>query len=144
MSNLRSARLADIPRIVELGKKFLHASAYDKHFSENAPQMQSLAERLLNGEGDIIVSERNGVITGMLGFIVYPHHISGELVAGEVFWWVEPDARGDGIKLMHQAESMAQYMGATKMQMIAPTAQVGSVYQRLGYEFIESAYQRTF
>jgi hypothetical protein len=30
----------------------------------------------------------------MLGYVIFPHFLSGELVAGEVFWWVEPEDTG--------------------------------------------------
>ena len=40
------------------------------------------------------VRNEDGAIVGMLGFIHAPTtFISGERVAGEVFWWTEPEHR---------------------------------------------------
>jgi histone acetyltransferase (RNA polymerase elongator complex component) len=57
-----------------------------------------------------------------------------------VEWWVEPEHRGAGVRLVREAEKRAKEAGAQRIQMIAPTKQVGAIYERLGYAFIESAY----
>jgi GNAT superfamily N-acetyltransferase len=62
---------------------------------------------------------------------------------GEVFWWVEPEHRGEGVKLLREAEKRAKHAGAQTMQMIAPTDKVAGLYQRFGYEFVEAAYQKS-
>jgi GNAT superfamily N-acetyltransferase len=59
-----------------------------------------------------------------------------------VLWWVEPEHRGDGLRLLREAESRAKLANAKYMQMIAPTEAVETVYKRLGYQYVESTYQR--
>ncbi len=78
----------------------------------------------------------------MIGLVLYPHHLSGEWTAGEVFWWVEPEARGEGLQLMKQAEAWARGRGAAAIQMIAPSTQVGVIYRRYGYAPIETTYSK--
>lgn len=141
MTELRLAREADIPRLIEMGERFRAGSSYERHLAANPEQMTKMAAQLIAVDG-LLISERSGHITGMLGFLVFPHFLSGEVVGGEVFWWVEPEHRGDGLKLLREAERQATARGAKKMQMIAPTDQVARVYQHLGYDFVESAYQR--
>lgn len=138
---IRGARLDDIPALIRMGKKFRHA-AYRRHLAENPEQMRRMAAQLIGADG-LLVMEHDREITGMLGFLVFPHFLSGELVAAEVFWWVEPQHRGDGLKLLREAERRARAAGAKRMQMIAPNQRVASLYSRLGYEFVESAYQRS-
>ncbi|KKL86125.1 hypothetical protein LCGC14_1947880, partial [marine sediment metagenome] len=72
------------------------------------------------------------------------HYVSGELIAGEVVWWVDPEARTrrTGLKLMRKAEETAMGMGAVKMQMVAPNERIGKLYEHFGYTKVESTYQR--
>jgi GNAT superfamily N-acetyltransferase len=139
---IRLAVDSDVPRLVEMGLRFLRESSYARHLSENPQQMAELAGQLVTS-GCVLVSERDSQIVGMLGYVLYPHFLSGELVAGEVFWWVEPEFRGEGVKLLRDVERRAKAVGARRMQMISPTDQVAAVYQRCGYEFVEAAYQKT-
>jgi GNAT superfamily N-acetyltransferase len=138
---IRAATSQDVPRLVEMGRRFRSETGYAKVLAENPGKMTELATQLAE-RGGLLVSERQGKIVGMIGFYVYPHFLSGEQAGGEVFWWVEPEHRGEGIKLLKEAERLARTRGAKTMQMIAPTDQVAAVYRRLGYEFVEASYQR--
>lgn len=139
---IRPAVPADIPRLVAMGQRFRAETGYSKHMSENLWQMEKTAAFLISS-GGLLVSELRGELIGMIGFALYPHLLSGETVAGEVMWWVEPEYRGGGIKLLLEAERRARADGAKRMQMIAPCDEVARVYQRCGYEYVESAYQKT-
>lgn len=139
---IRAAVEADIPRMVEMGLRFHRESSYKETLAANPEQMRTLCVQLLSGHG-LLVSERDGELVGMIGFFISPHFISGESAATECFWWVEPEYRGEGIRLMREAEKFARSSGATKMMMIAPTDQVANVYERLGYDFVEYAYQKS-
>jgi GNAT superfamily N-acetyltransferase len=125
-----------------MGQRFRQETEYSQHVGENPEQMAMLGAKLIEGNG-LLISERNGVVVGMIGYIVFPHFISGEIVAGEVFWWVEPEHRGEGPKLLREAEKRVAAAGAKRMQMIAPNERVGKLYERFGYSFVESTYQRT-
>jgi GNAT superfamily N-acetyltransferase len=138
---IRAAIASDVPRLVEMGRRFRAETGYAKHLAENPAKMAELAQQLADA-GCLLVSERDDQIVGMIGFIVYPHFLSGETTGGEVFWWVEPEHRGEGVKLLREAERVARTAGAKTMQMIAPTDRVATLYQRLGYEFVEASYQR--
>lgn len=143
---IREATPADIPRIVEMGRRFRMESSYKDHLAENPEQMKALAEQIIsNPKGSILVSEKDGKLTGMLALLVFPHYLSGESIAIEVLWWVEPEARAGstGLKLMREAEEIAVEMGAKKMQMVAPTERIGKLYEHLGYSRVESSYQRS-
>jgi len=125
-----------------MGQRFREETTYGEHVGENSTQMAKTASQLIGLDG-LLVAERQGKIIGMLGFIVFPHFLSGETVAGEVFWWVEPDFRGEGVKLLREAEKLAKERGAKRMQMIAPNDHVGQFYQHVGYNFVESTFQRS-
>jgi len=138
---IRLACAADVPRLVELGLRFRRESEYNAHLSENAEKMAELATQLAEREC-LVVSERGGRLVGMLGYVIFSHFLSGETVSGEVFWYVEPEFRGEGLKLLRAAEERSKQAGARWMQMIAPNERVAAVYERLSYKYVESAYQR--
>ena len=139
---IREATREDIPRIVEMGCHFRGDSRYEKYLRENPSKMAELADTMIAKNG-LLVSESDGKVVGMLASIIYPHFISGDIFSGEIVWWVEPEYRGDGVRLVRTMENRARLAGAKYAQMIAPTEQVGHLYKRLGYEYVESTYQKT-
>jgi GNAT superfamily N-acetyltransferase len=139
---IRAAVERDIPRIIEMGHRFNRSSPYSTKLLASAEQMGVLARKLIPAK-EILMLEVDGETVGMIGFYVYPHFLSGETIAGEIFWWVEPEYRGHGKELLRAAENEARNRGAKKMQMIAPDERVGKLYKRLKYEYVESTYQRS-
>ncbi len=138
--SLRVATLDDVPQLVAMGRRFLAASHYRHVLAENPAQMGALATRLITQEdGDVLVLDR-GDLVGMLGLLVFAHPLSGCRVTSELFWWVEPEVRGDGVKLLKAGERWAIAQHSEQLHMIAPTARVGAFYTRLGYEATEIAF----
>jgi hypothetical protein len=138
---VRAATLADVPALVTLGQAFLRGSAYKDLIAENPDQMAALVGRLITGEADavVLVADRAGTLTGMIGLVIAPHHLSGERVAMEAFWYADG---GDGVRLLKRAEAWASTHGAVAMQMVAPSERIGAFYARLGYGLIEWGYMR--
>lgn len=141
---IRAAVIADIPHIVALGRRFLAEAEYHGVIGENVAQMEALAARLITGvDSTVLLVDGSEGPVGMIGMVFYHHMISGEPLAGEVFWWVNPEQRRDGVRLLRAAEQWARDKGAVFMQMIAPNDRVGEFYAALGYVKIETAFQRT-
>ena len=139
---IREAQEADLDRLVEMGQRFLRESSYKAHLSDNPEQMRKLAKDLTE-RNSVLVAEEDGQLIGMLGFLIYDHFISGEKTCGEVFWWLEKEHRGAGLKLLRETEKRARLAGASHVQMIAPNERVAGLYRRLGYQYVESTYHRT-
>lgn len=140
---IRDATAADIPRLVEMGTRFLTETVYSGKVPVNPPAMTRTLELLLASDlGALFVSDVGGVVTGMIGLLVFEHPITGARTAQELFWWVEPEHRGHGVRLLARGEQWAVAAGAERLHMIAPTPAVGHLYERLGYDFLESAYQK--
>jgi len=123
-----------------MGRRFREESSYSKYLADNPERMAVLGKHLLLSDG-LLVAEKDGKIIGMLGFIIHSHFISGETVAGEVFWWMEPEHRGDGLKLLDETKRRARLAGAKYLHMIAPSERVARLYKHLHYEFVESTFQ---
>jgi RimJ/RimL family protein N-acetyltransferase len=139
---IRAATEADIPALVAMGREFRAQTGYHRVIAEDAAQMATFCRQLLGGLGTILVLEDDGGLIGMIGLTCLPHFLSGEVTAGEVFWWVDLAHRGRGLRLLRAAEAWARAQGAVSLQMIAPDARVERLYERLGYVAIERTYQR--
>jgi N-acetylglutamate synthase-like GNAT family acetyltransferase len=142
---IREATLNDVPRVVELGRKFLAEGPYAGQIKDNPEQANRFTTLLIdNPSAKILVSEKNGTVTGVLAFLLFPHHFSGEMTALEIIWYVEPQYRPGGIamRLMWTAERIAQEMHAHFMQFTAPDAKASAIYERFGYHQVEIGYQK--
>jgi GNAT superfamily N-acetyltransferase len=139
----RPATAADVEGIVAMGARFLAQSVYRGRLADNPAQVRALATQLVDApHGDVLVVDADGVLVGMLALIAYAHHLSGEWVAGEVAFWIDPPYRGLGLRLLRDAERWARAQGAVRLELIAPTRDVETLYTRLGYAPIERTYQR--
>jgi GNAT superfamily N-acetyltransferase len=139
---IREATLADVPVLVELGERF-RAEYYSEILASNTEQMTEVARRLIAiDHGLLLVDDRGGALVGMLGGFVYDHPISGSRTAVEMFWYVMPEFRGAGIRLLKRFERWAHDAGASLLQMIAPSSEVGSMYERMGFTYVETTYQK--
>ena len=140
---IRAATIADVPRLVEMGIRFITETRYAVLLPVNVAQLTALMEELVSAAArTILVLERDGRLIGMLGLLAFTHPVSGEPVVSEVFWWVDPEARGDGLRLLTAAEHWTVDQGAVLLQMIAPTPAVERLYTRRGYVPVERLYQR--
>lgn len=141
---MRMATEADVPALVAMGERFIAESEYRAHIGANAAQMSRVLTGLVtSADGCVLVTGPTGAPTGMIGLVLLNHPYSDERIASELFWWVEPERRGDGLRLLRAAEDWARSHGATRMQMVAPNDRVSRLYERLGYSRVEVAYQRS-
>jgi RimJ/RimL family protein N-acetyltransferase len=138
---IRAATAADLATCVEMGVRF-GREVYAGKVAVDADTILALGVRLLE-QGTILVAEKDRAPIGMLGLIVLPHLFSGQPHCSEVFWWVDPDHRGCGLRLLRAGEAWAWDHGATSFHVSAPDLRVGALYERLGYTKVETAYLRT-
>lgn len=80
----------------------------------------------------LIVSE-----TGMIGGMVFPLWVTGEIIAQEMFWW------GDA-SLLARFEARARQMGATAINMMSLTQRVADHYLARGYTKLETIWVKEF
>ncbi len=145
---IREAAATDIPRIIEMGSRSIGEGPYSAILADKPEVTTRLAEKLLTApNAKILVSEaEDGRVYGVFAFILFDHYYSGEFVAGEMIWYLEPEARKSGmaLELLWAAEKLAHDMGAKKMQLTAPTEEIAAMYTKLrGYRKVETAFQRS-
>jgi len=144
---IRDAVIGDVDALVNLGTSFLAQTPYGALLPTQPAAIAGIMTRLIESpDGVLFVSvDRAGTLTGMLGALCFVHPLSGEWVASEFYWWVEPAARGglDSLRLLKLTITWARAQGAVRLHMIAPEGSgVGRLYRRLGFVPVETAYQK--
>lgn len=141
---IRQATAADIPALLELAAHFRERTTYQKFVAWRPEQIARLIPRVLD-VGVILLAEDGDQALGMLALAVLEHPYTGELVADELVWWVEPHARNRSIgpRLLRGGEAWARAKGATILSMVAPVgSSVGAYYERLGYTPVETRHHK--
>jgi len=143
----RQATEDDTSALVWMLREFVTSTKYRKFVGDSPEALNGFLQSLMtNDSAAIFVAERDARVVGMIGVLGYVHPMSGETVAGELFWWLDPEHRGAGGWLLRRAESWARGYGAKSLQMIAPfdKPHIGEMYRRLGYEPVEVAWHLKF
>jgi hypothetical protein len=127
-----------------MGAAFVAQTGYRAHMGVSVDAWTDLIAQLITRDDAFVaVSEDAQGVTGMIGGVVLAHPVMGVRTASELFWWVNPTARGRaGLRLLQAFEAWARAQGAAVVQMIAPTEAVGRLYARFGYVPVEMTYQR--
>lgn len=138
---VRLATLADVPTLTAMGQTFL-SSLYAGLLADNPAALATLASTLIGRDDSVVfvADDPHAGVVGMIAMMVYAHPMSGERVASELFWWVEPAHRGIGVKMLRQAQLWATARDAVLLQMIAPTPDVAAFYTRLGFQPVETTF----
>lgn len=138
--------VSELSKLSELGLKFYAESGLPGRFVPSVFEA-SWTKFYGLGMGQIFKLEEDGKVVGAIGGMIYPDPNDGDLVASEMFWFVEPEARGGGIRLFIAFENWAKERGAKRIAMIhlqslAPEA-LERLYFRKGYRKTESHYFKT-
>lgn len=141
---IRDADSNDFGDLERMGISFAKAAGLVDVNSETLMQtLQSLSD---NGILKVAV---NGSVIGCVGALVFPHWWNhNEIVAQELFWWVDEDHRGGSaaLRLLTALEKTAKEHGASKLMMLClddlDGKKVAGMYSRLGYVPQEQTFVR--
>lgn len=143
---IRLATEADIPRVVELGSLSLLNGPYRGEIRDNPEHHAKLALDVIREKGHVIVIEHEGLIVGLLAFIIFPHYFSGDITGGELMWYVLPEYRKacglDTIATIRMAERLSREAGAKWMQFSTPTQELAKAYELMKYKPMELTYRK--
>lgn len=137
---IREADHDDIPDLVVMGLRFIRSSSYAGQIGENPDALFDIMLRFIDDDDAILLVQGEGKPEGMIGGLVYSHPLSHQIFFSELFWWVEPEHRGNGLELPRQAEAWGKSAGATHSIMISPNDKTSRVYEALGYSRLETHY----
>ena len=75
---------------------------------------------------------------------MFPDPNTGEMLATEFFWFVNPESRGSGLKLLKVFEKWAKEKGCKKVIMVhlsdSMPEKIRNIYLRFGYKVAETHY----
>jgi len=143
---IRPTTIADLPRLCDLFEAFRSSSVYAQYGPAHPEVSTALLERLLTHPDAIIFgAEDERTLVGMIGVMVTPHPMTGERMATELFWWMDPAHRGQGLALLSRAERWASDQGAVRLLMVSPhgSPDVERMYTRLNYVPVETSWQKS-
>ena len=139
---MRLATIDDLPEIVRMGTEFADALGE----ASDTASIEDTAINLIESDIGVLLIEDHA----MAGALVVPNFFNSDrLIATELFWWVDKDARGNGIgaRLLNGLESWAKECGAERLSMISMASlsgSIGKLYEKAGYRQFETSYMRKF
>lgn len=133
---IRPATPADIPFVMEMGRKFADEAGVTARIGWDDESVHDMLETLIaEDDGILLVSER-----GMIGGFVSEHPFNRNTrLFSELFWRAED---GNGLALLAEAERLAAERGATRSLMVAMDGmdRTRRLYARLGYAPCEAQF----
>lgn len=148
MTTIRPATREDIPRIVEMGRRFYAASGYEAIAPVSDASIAGLAILTMDGAGVMLVAEADEQVIGMVCLFIEPFTFNPSVtVATELAWWIEPECRGGmlAVRMMGALEEACRAKGAQWVRMatlVTSPPQAAALYERLGYQRGDSYYMR--
>ncbi len=140
----RPATELDLPILVSMFQQFVASTQYAQYVGQNPEHCTAMIAHMLRMPDYAIFVVGDEPIVGMVGVMAFMQPFSGEIVASELFWWLDPEHRGHGGWLLRRAEKWARERGARRMSMMAPIdkPRVAETYLKLGYREVERVFQR--
>lgn len=133
----RHAESSDIFECLRMGRAFAKAAGLEADDLSIVDTLRSLMEA-----DSLFVTGYPA--HGMAGVLVYQNYFKrDQRIAQEMFWWVDPEARGLGAgrKLLETIEAWAKEQGAQKLTMVAlddvDGERVAGMYKAAGYRPLE-------
>lgn len=134
---IRIATTEDEELILRHILKFVATTPYKDYVDEEA--LKNVINIFLNSPDKIILCHGE---VGMLVGMAVPMIIGKGFIATELAWWVEPEARknGIGLELIQAFEFWSKKIGCSLVSMSALDDQLGKFYEKNGYALQERAY----
>ena len=150
MIEVRRAETADVPSCLDMTARFHAASPISGVAPFDRDGMAvTLRGMIANSRAGIWLALLDGKPVGIAGALLYPLYFNPAYeVAQELFWWLNPDARGSGAgeKLFQTLQTWAKDNGASAVFMIAladnRVGKMDSFYKRAGFQPMERTYMK--
>lgn len=145
---IRRATREDISALTEIAREFHGITLYGQFgVAFSADKMAATLEaHIASADACVLVADLDGVIAGVAGALITQPYMSDDSMAVELYWWVNPTARGRSLAmaLMNATEDWARARGCRALVMSSVATQQGSpadsIYERRGYQIIEKSW----
>jgi GNAT superfamily N-acetyltransferase len=147
--NVRTATHDDLGDILRMGRQF--CAALDEDFDRES--VAEHVEWLIDTDHctAMVAINIEGKAVGMVSGVAIPNYFDNRRVmAAEMWWWVDQDARdaGIGTALIDALESWAIEAGADRLSMMVmhqlSDGAVEAIYEKRGYRKHETTYLKEF
>ena len=150
MIEVRRAQVEDLLPCLDMTERFHAASPIAKIAPFDKDGMAATLRAMFqNDHSGVWLALRDGQPVGIAGALLYPLYFSpAHNVAQELFWWLDPAARGCGAgkSLFQSVQNWAKDKGAAAVFMIAlddnRVSKTDKFYRRAGFEPLERTYVR--
>lgn len=147
---IREARPADFPRLVEQGREFWKQTRYpDEGLEYDPEQVHQLLEYLTTDDNGfvLVVRDEDDEPRGHALVIITPHIFHPATKAAmELAYYIEPEYRGHGGQLLRRVEQVCADKGVRYLSMIAMESSmpetVGAIYEKRGFTKTETTYTK--
>lgn len=138
---IRTATVADVPRIIELGAA-LHAESprWSRIHFNPARAAETLTNLILNPSGVVFLYEVDGIVVGGIAGLLQPHWACDASIAHEMSFVIDPEYRGGlaACRLICALVSWGKIKDAAWLHAGTSTGldpeMVAKLYERLGFE----------
>lgn len=142
---IRPATPDDLPSLLRMGRAFADALQLGDTIGYDETTMALLFQRLIDESNGILLVMDGGAAGGLVHPSLFnEHHITGQ----ELFWWVDPERRGAGLRLLTALEDAARERGAQSFMMGTHEAlnfdAATKVYGRRGYRASDRNFIKIF
>ena len=135
---IREATLADIPMVMELGRRFADDAGVTAQVGWDDESVEALLGHLIESDDGLLLVGENSI----LGGLIYAHPFNRHCrIFQELFWRSEGH---EGLKLLARAEAIAQARGASRSMMLDIETMPGAarIYERRGYTLTERTFSK--
>lgn len=144
-ASIRQATVDDLPRMLTGARKFFAEAKLPGTFRADI-WLNAWESYMRLGMAVILIAEAGDTILGGIGGLFYNNPNTGDKVLTEAFWFVDPEHRGQGIKLLKSLENWAiqnqvAQMGICHFVHLNAEA-LNNLYLRLGFEPVEVFYRK--
>lgn len=146
-TTLRTATLADLPRLGDLAREFYASSVFLKGF--DLDRFVSLWTVLIkNGSGVIYLLESANEIVGTIGAVAHPDAYSARVICQEFFIFVRSESRGGTglLKLLRAFERWARERHCSEIRLghlqDSMPEELKRLYVRMGFVHVESMFSK--
>lgn len=141
MTNVRYARMSDVPALVELGRRMHAESPRFVRLAFDPQRLAGVATNLIpNKDCCILVGDNDGPLIGMFVGFVMQHFFSTASYASDMALYVTPEERGGSlaVRFLRRFESWSRDKGAAELVPGISTEveveRTARLYERLGYK----------
>lgn len=135
----------DVHKVAAFMKRFETASKFVKVDVEYTTGRYW--QMIQSGMAVMFILESDGEMIGGLGAVCFPDLHDGVMTAVETFWYVDPSHRGSGMKLLDAYDKWSQLKNCKRDALIhladSFPESLHKIYDRRGYELVESHYMRS-